>query len=176
MLVESPLGPAPPGLDGLVTVLSYDARARALVAGVKYRNRRDALDWCAGAIAARLDSAIDAVTWAPTTRARRKARGFDHAELLARRVASAAGLACRPLLYRLDDIAQTGRSQEARWDGPQFGVRRGRVPAAVLIVDDVVTTGATLARAARALRGAGAATVIGAAVARTPSRADRAKG
>jgi predicted amidophosphoribosyltransferase len=54
--------------------------------------------------------------------------------------------------------------------GPTFTVT-GRVPARVLLVDDVVTTGATVLAAATALKTAGATTVTGAAAARTPLKA-----
>jgi predicted amidophosphoribosyltransferase len=74
----------------------------------------------------------------------------------------------RRLLVRTTDVAQTGRSAAERWSGPAFaGVRR---PGAgrVLLVDDVVTTGATVAAAARTLRLCGASGVVVLTLARTP--------
>ena len=109
---------------------------------------------------------VSLVTWAPTTELRRRSRGFDHAELLARKVGSRART-CRAwsVLARLPGPPQTGRTLLERRDGPQFLARRTVKGASVLLVDDVVTTGATLSNAALALRSVGAAHVVGVAAA-----------
>jgi predicted amidophosphoribosyltransferase len=138
---------------------------------LKYRNRRAAAGWLAAGMAALVAGWVDAaglavVTWAPTTPARAARRGFDQAELLARPVARRLGLPCLPLLTRLPGPAQTGRSGPERRlptgfaPGPAAArLGPGRSPPHVLVVDDVATTGATLAAAARVLRGAGAGQV-----------------
>ena len=109
---------------------------------------------------------IDTVTWAPTTAAHRRARGFDQAETLAR--ATAKALRTRPmrLLRRIGGTAQSGASREARLAGPRFEGRARAAQRRILLVDDVVTTGATLRAAAAALMDAGAAAVHVAACAR----------
>ena len=66
-------------------------------------DERYALGWLAerAATAARRELARpDLVTWAPTTQAHRRLRGFDHAALLARSVARDLGVPCRALLVR----------------------------------------------------------------------------
>ena len=162
----------PPGVDSCLAVLAYEGVARHLVAKLKYRNHRDALGGLAAAMAALVlvPAAVDVVTWAPTTAARRRARGFDHAELLARAVAHRLHRPCHPLLVRHPGPPQTGRSRGERRAGPVLSPR-GRCPPSVLLVDDVVTTGATVSAAARALRSAGAARVSVVAAARTPALA-----
>ena len=161
------LRPAPPGV--VPALLAYDGAGRALVTALKYRNQRGALRLVGHALAQRAPRDVDAVTWAPTTPARRRARGFDQAELLARAVAHQLRCACLPLLGRPPGPPQTGRSRLERLDGPTFQVRPP-VPRRILLVDDVVTTGATLRAAAAALRQAGAAEVTLLALAATPGR------
>jgi len=146
---------------------------RELVARLKYRNARAAAGFLATAMAALVDPGdVDVVTWAPTTAARRRRRGFDQAALLARLVARRMGRPCSPLLARPPGPPQTGRAGAARRLPRGFEARApGRCrtrPARVLLVDDVVTTGATMTAAARALRAAGATAVHGLAAARTP--------
>jgi predicted amidophosphoribosyltransferase len=160
--------PGPPGLDTCLALLAYDGEGRELVARLKYRDARAGAAYLARAMAALVDpTGIDVVTWAPTTGPRRRARGFDQARLLARLVGRRLRRPVRPLLRRVAGPAQTGRPGAARRTGPTFTARRP-VTGRVLLVDDVVTTGATMAAGAAALRAAGAERVHGLSAARTP--------
>jgi predicted amidophosphoribosyltransferase len=169
-------GRPPPGLDQFVAACSYEGVVREALARVKYRNARSALPALASALVGRLEGElagpVDVVTWPPTTAARRRLRAFDQAEHLARVVGRALGVPVRGCLVRRAGPSQTGRSAQARRRGPAFAP--GPSPVAglrVLLIDDVATTGATLAAAAGVLRAAGAVWVGGATVARTPRRA-----
>ena len=102
---------------------------------------------------------------------RLRSRGFNPACVLARHVASRLALPLDPVaLERVRDTpSQTslGRSARARNVRDAFRVRAGRsLPRCVWLVDDVVTTGATLCSAARALRRGGARSVVAICAAR----------
>jgi len=166
--------PDRPDDDGVLVAAPFTGRVRDVLLGFKYRNRRPVARHLAGLLVnrvARSGVAVDVVTWAPTSASRRRERGFDQAELVARHVARQLGVPCRRLLERTSGAAaQTGRSRLARLAGPAFRAHPRTPCGRVLVVDDVVTTGSTLRAAAEALRTAGAAAVTCAAVAATPDR------
>jgi predicted amidophosphoribosyltransferase len=161
----------------VAALLAYDGPARPLVAGLKVRHNRGAQRWLAEGLALLVPTGTDLVTWAPTSAARIAARGVDHGRLLAEAVASAAGLRCHATMARLSGPAQTGRPRAARLaDGPRFTARYDLSGLSVVVVDDVTTTGATLASAGRALVAAGARSAYGLAAAATPGPPGRAVG
>ncbi len=115
----------------------------------------------------------DAVCAIPPTRMARARRGFDHTEALARSLARGLEAPWRSLLTvaRTDDQRHLGREARFANMAGAFAVPdRLVVPARVLVVDDVFTTGATLDAAARALCAAGAFEVRVAAVARAQAQ------
>lgn len=120
----------------------------------------------------RWDEPVDLVTWVPLHPKRKRERGYDQAELLARRVGGLAGL---PVAATLEKACATAVQSHTVGDA----ARRANVHGAyrtlpgidlsgrrLLLVDDVVTSGATLSECAAALRGAGAESVTGLTFAR----------
>ena len=163
-----------PEYHGAVLVaFEYNSVIRKLILNFKYRNQRSSLRFLGDALVRRVKveqsrtlQKIDFVTWAPTTTKRRVERGFDHAELIAKYVAKQLSVSCRKVLVRLSDSPQTGKSRNVRLVGPTFRARNFD-DEHILLIDDVVTTGATLNSASHALYQAGAGLVTCMAVAST---------
>lgn len=105
---------------------------------------------------------LDLVTWVPISPLRRFVRGYDQDELLARVVAAELGIPCVPLLKKIrHNRAQSGIEGYAKRRANVLGVYRCESPdriseAKVLLVDDILTTGATVSECARILLTAGA--------------------
>jgi ComF family protein len=148
---------AAPGLRGLDP--GAEAVARALLRG---------------ALARVPGPSPDAIVPVALHPARIRARGFSPAASLAAQASRAVGvpLATRLLERVRDTPSQTGLDARARRRnvaGCFALLPRARVPETVWLVDDVVTTGATLGEAARVLRAAGARSVAAVCLARTPA-------
>lgn len=156
--------------------LVYDGLVRKLMLAFKYHNHRAVATMFADHLVATLRASmetegIDVITWVPTTRKRRTARGYDQAETLARIMGRSLGVPVRKLLERETVGHQTGQNRKNRLVGVALRARSINIPTSVLVVDDVVTTGATMRVAGHALYQAGATRVICAAVASTPAPA-----
>ena len=153
---------------------SYAGDAGRLVRALKYGNVRGpvgALGLALAGLAVGSDpvAGFDVVTWVPTTVERRAQRGFDQAELLARSTARGLGVRSRRLLLRAPGPGQTSLPGRVRRSGPVLRARRVPSGARILLVDDVVTTGASLTTASDALLAAGARSVRSVVVAATPA-------
>ncbi|MEA2364171.1 MAG: hypothetical protein QOD71_3316 [Thermoleophilaceae bacterium] len=170
------LGPRPVALCGLQVwaPVAYDGPAGDLVKALKFHGAVRVASGMAGLIVANAPAAMLAGTLVPVPLhpARRRARPFNQAALIAQAVATRAGLPLADCLRRAGpDQRQVGRGRAARLQGAAGSIRAtGPVPASALLVDDVVTTGATLAACAEALRKAGAERVTAFAFARTAGR------
>lgn len=167
-----------PAYDATVAALAYDFPADVLVQALKFRGELALAPLLGALLAARIGKGerVDLVLPVPLAAARLRARGFNQALEIARPVARAAGARLEPALaMRSRDTApQTDLplGERAKNVRGAFGVAHALEGAAVALVDDVMTTGATLDELAATLKRAGAARVVNWVVARTPAPAD----
>jgi predicted amidophosphoribosyltransferase len=159
------------GLDSGYAPLPYAGPGRRLVAALKFSRLVVAAELGAALIVAGAEPAggtiIVPVPCAPIRSAR---RGFDPAWEIASALAGLTGSELSPILSRRDLRRQRGRPRRERLAQPPRIEASAPAPPTVLLVDDVVTTGATMGASARALRAAGAARVHAVAVAAVPPR------
>jgi ComF family protein len=156
----------PPPIAWARAALHYEGPVRSGLIRLKFSGWRSAAPalapWVVGALLRDLPHGRppgpSVVTWVPLGRRRRRERGFDQAEELARAVAAQAGWPVRRLLDRVVETApQAKRSGRDRREALRGAFRaRGRPPPWVVLVDDVLTSGATSAECARVLVAAGA--------------------
>ncbi len=163
-----------PRYDGAVAALLYAYPVDALVHAFKYGGNHAAGRFLAQALAVRAAAGerADLIVPMPLARGRLAERGFNQAAELARAAAHATGVpmdahACRRVM-------ETPSLTHLPWDERAKSIRNAFVCDAdvagksVAVVDDVMTTGATLYELARTLKRAGAARVVGWIAARTP--------
>jgi len=176
--------PPPPGLPPTVAAASYDGVLRRLVTAHKDQGRGDLGPVLAGLLAASLDVLVvpgAVLVPVPSSRAARRRRGdrpLGHLLRLAVAgvddVAVVDGLRVVRVLADQSGLDRAGRAANLRGAyavRPRMGSRlRGRE---VVLVDDVLTTGATLAEAARALRSHGVEPRAAAVIAATRLRRER---
>jgi ComF family protein len=166
----------PHGIVQLEWCATYSGSVREAIHALKYRGERRLAHPLASALAGRWRAAgrgAELVTWVPVHPSRRRERGFDQAEELARHMARALSLPVAPLLARSQRTAAQhalGQAQRASNTAGAFiaadGTRAHLDGRWVLVVDDILTTGATLAGCAAALSEAGALCVSAIALAR----------
>ncbi len=114
----------------------------------------------------------DSISWVPLSRRRLRRRGYDQAELLARELSARTGIPCVRTLRKLRHTPAQSKTGDAvrrkanvagayaLAEGAEISGRR------ILLLDDIVTTGATLSECVKLLKAAGAAELICLVVAR----------
>jgi predicted amidophosphoribosyltransferase len=169
-LATAPVQPAVvPGVDRALAAAPYTGVARSLVGGLKFRRLLRLADRAAEAIVAGCGSVLEGpLVPVPAAPLRRRVRGFDPAEEIAWALARRRGLRPAPCLRRRQGPRQVGRPRAERLADPPRVTLCAPAPAEVVLVDDVITTGATLAACAHALRDGGTEHIVAVAFARSP--------
>jgi predicted amidophosphoribosyltransferase len=151
--------------------VAYEGVAREALHALKFAAARPLADVMAAHIAAGAPPGIlaGAIVAVPAHPGRRRTRGFDPAQLVARALARRTGLPLVAALARGGaPTRQLGASREIRRMAGRLDIRaRGTAPERVVLVDDVHTTGSTLSACGVALRGSGSRQISAVTWART---------
>ena len=150
--------------------LRYEGAVREALLAYKFRGSESRCEGFGGilaqAAAEHFSGEFDLVTYVPVSEKRRRERGYDQSYLLAREACRRWDTAPETLLRKTrDNAAQSSLSSRAARQGNVRGVYKAMnaektAGARILLIDDILTTGATLREAARVLREAGAEAVV----------------
>jgi ComF family protein len=158
----------PPHYDATIAALAYEFPADALIHALKFRGELALAPLLARLLAAKISESVDCVVAVPLSGQRLRSRGYNQAVEIARQLGA-----------KKPDLALCVRESDARpqmelpWADRQKNIRgafrctRELIGGTVALIDDVMTTGATLEELARTLKRAGAARVVNWVVART---------
>lgn len=155
---------SPPTFAGLRSAYDYGGPAREVVLALKFRGLSSIAPLMASAMAERFlewGESVSAIVPVPLAGGRRRGRGYDQADLLAKELAHLVDVPCESRALRRSRATQAQALQPgeaARRRNVRDAFEPGERPVAgrVLLVDDVATTGATLDACARVLQSRGA--------------------
>ena len=167
-----------PHIADLTAVWCYSGDVRSSLHRYKFGNARHYAPAYGRTLAMRIQEDLpraDIVTWVPVSAKRLRQRGYDQVRLLAEAVSPELGIPAEPLLNKFRDNQansdlKTPEQRRANVLGVYRAVGQERFCGKrVLLLDDIITTGATASECARVLLSAGAEEVIFAAVAAATS-------
>ncbi len=156
------------GIRATRAVWPYEGAVREIVRRYKYNGLRSLAPTLAeemGRVLHEWSPPVSLIVNVPAHPARLRERGFDQSEVLARELSRVADIPAVPALTRLGEAAAQARSESASQrarnvrDAFHLDTPDSIRGAHILLIDDVLTTGATLTECARTLRRAGAARV-----------------
>ena len=162
-------------LDSFTAVWYYEGNVRRSLLRYKFHGARSFAPGYGRLLAMKLlqtcPEGFDCLTWVPVSRLRKLTRGYDQVQLLADAVGRELGMTPVPLLKKVrHNRPQSGIRDAAKRRGNVLGVYREEnreqiAGSRILLLDDILTTGATAGECARVLLTAGAKEVHCAAVA-----------
>ena len=145
--------------------------ANALIFSMKKDNRKDVLEVCTQELVAAIRNSVDnpneyIITNIPRRKAEIIDKGLDQAELLARAIAARLGAEYMPILKSLSKKSQKTLERADRLKNANFAIKSEAdlTGKSVIIVDDVITTGASMGTAAALIRSLGAKNITAAAL------------
>jgi ComF family protein len=151
-------------LRGASVSYRYEGVAKDLIWAMKYQNKRSIARY----LATKLMPEDGVVCFVPSDGKARRRRGYDQAEILAKTYAKINNLSFNNLLLRSKHTKQVGKNRQQRIDNikDNFVAIVDITGLNIILVDDVITTGATVAECSRVLKLAGARSVRAVAVAK----------
>ncbi|MEX0755790.1 MAG: ComF family protein [Actinomycetota bacterium] len=152
----------PPPVDRARAPLLFRGPARTAIHKLKFAGWRTVAEALAAAMRTMVDGEHDAVCWVPSSRARRARRGYDQAGALADRLARLLEMPTCPAIRRVADPGPQARRGGAERRAAMRGAFAvvGSTPDRVLLVDDVLTTGATAGACAEVLAASGVREIV----------------
>jgi ComF family protein len=160
------------GAPPIIALGVYTGRLARAIRTIKFGGRRGAAHWLGEQLANKLHMPADVVVAVPLHAARLRERGYNQAELIAQAIARTLSLPLLPNALRrvVNTHAQSTLALDQRRENVVRAFEAGPQAAQlwdrrVLLVDDVITTGATLAACAVAIRGCRPRDIVGSALA-----------
>lgn len=146
-------------IDECIALYEFKGNVRDLVHDLKYRGKKDLAKVMAYLINKNINIDADVITWVPQTKRTYKNRGYNQSEEIAKYLSYYTNIRCEELLIRVKETkSQVLLNGLDRWYNvwDAFSSDKNLKGLKILIVDDVVTTGATLNFCAKALKKSGA--------------------
>ncbi len=169
--------PPPANTDGCIWLYRYDEPAKGGIMTLKNGVGKKFAIYSAQSIADKLgelDFSPDLITAVPMLKIKAWARGWNQAELIARKLGKAAGIKCDFSILKQHFSRQHQHSlnakERAEFVGDLYSLRRKHTDVKgknILICDDVITTGSTISKCAELLRSIGADHVAAVSICRT---------
>lgn len=166
-----------PYFDKVVAPFYYEEPVRAAILRYKFRGMKQYVipfaKWMAVWVRDQLEGEYDLISWVPCSRLRKWSRSYDQAELLAKALAAELGMQAVCTLKKIrHNPRQSNTANAARRRANVLGVYRAVKPERfsgkrILLVDDVLTTGATLSECGKTLRLAGSGDLLCAVISAT---------